>query len=126
MTIPTNPKLVIVSEDQKNFARFSGLERFGWKIAPLVNKLGVSQSVKTEEPNVVVIWVGDPHLPAIRLLKALHGRQRLENVKVLLCSGMPLGQLMKVAKESGADGVLSQTLQVLNMNFELRQHIASS
>lgn len=125
MTIPTNPKIVIVADDQKNFSRFAGLGRFGWKIVTLVNQLGVSQSVRTEEPDVVVIWVGDPHLPAIRLLKALHGRQRLENAKVLLCSGMPLGQLMKVGKESGADGVLSQTLQVLNMNFELRQHIAS-
>jgi len=125
VTIPTNPKLVVVADDQKNFSRFAGLERFGWKIVTLVNQLGVSQSVRTEIPDVVVIWVGDPHLPAIRLLKALHGRQRLENAKVLLCSGMPLGQLMKVGKESGADGVLSQTLQVLNMNFELRQHIAS-
>ena len=88
----------------------------------LENKLGVSQSVLNEKPSVVVVWLGDPNLPGIRLLRALKGK-RDPGVPILLYSTVPLGQLMKMVKESGADGMVSQAGNALNLNFELRQHI---
>jgi len=122
MALIPEMKVVIVYEDPSTLAKFETLERFGWSVVKLENKLGVSQSVLNEKPSVVVVWLGDPQLPGIRLLKALKGK-RDPGVPILLYSAIPLGQLMKVSKESGADGMVSQVGNALNLNFELRQHI---
>ena len=122
MTTNTNLKAVVVYEDAKILDKFDRLERFGWTVAPLENKLGVSQTVLMEKADVIVIWLGEPNLPGIRLLKALKKKSD-PKVPILLYSTIPLGQLLKIVKESGADGMVSQAGNPLNLNFEFRQNI---
>ena len=55
MTTNTNLKAVVVYEDAKILDKFDRLERFGWTVAPLENKLGVSQTVLMEKADVIVI-----------------------------------------------------------------------
>jgi len=116
------PKLVLVWEKKGTPEKFTGLERFGWEVEPIENKLGISHQIKDAGASVIILWLGENRLTATRLLKALKGHGPFP-IPILFHSDVPLGQLMKVSKEAGADGIVSQTGHLLNLNFELRQHI---
>ncbi len=103
------PRVLVIDDSEISLELMAGvLEDAGIAVITLPGPIGATQAVLKAGIQVLVTDVNMPALPGHNLISLFRGNERTKHIKVVLVSSLPEAQLNKIARESGADGVVQK------------------
>ncbi|WP_426757314.1 response regulator [Myxococcus sp. Y35] len=104
-------RVLIVDDEQDQLSLVERtLSAFGFDVRTHRSSLGVSNLVRTTQPDLVLLDVNIPALSGDRVLTLARG-QAPRGTKFILYSASDESQLRALARASGADGYISKSVQ---------------
>jgi two-component system OmpR family response regulator len=104
-------RVLIVDDDQDQLALAERtLSAYGFEVRTHRSSLGVSNLVRTSAPDLVLLDVNIPALTGDKVL-ALARSQAPAKTKFILYSASDESKLRALARESGADGYITKSVQ---------------
>jgi CheY-like chemotaxis protein len=100
--------LIIDDSDIARELMRESLHRHGHRVLTMPSPIGATQTILRESIDVVVIDVNLPTINGDQLAKLFRKQNRLDRVGLVLVSGIDLGALEKLARESKADAVVTK------------------
>jgi len=98
------PKVLIVDDDPTSIEILEmALRERGHRVLTRTEAIGTSTVILREKPAVVVMDVDMPALNGNRIITMI--RKKVPDTAFVLCSGLPLPELQKLARECGAQAV---------------------
>lgn len=102
------------------------LEHAGYQVLLMDTALGVSNIVRDERPDLILMDVNMPALDGDKVVTLLRSRRRDDHTLVLLHSSRPETELAVLAARCGADGFLKKTLDPVILPAEVARWLARS
>ncbi|WP_044890414.1 response regulator [Myxococcus hansupus] len=104
-------RVLIVDDEQDQLSLVERtLSAFGFDVRTHRSSLGVSNLVRTTQPDLVLLDVNIPALSGDRVLALARG-QAPQGTKFILYSSSDESQLRALARSSGADGYITKSVQ---------------
>ena len=108
-TMDEQRRVLVIDDSEVSLEMMAGvLEDAGLSVVTLPGPIGATQAVVKHQIPVLVTDVNMPELRGHNLISLFRQNYRTRHVKVILVSSLPERQLLELAKESGADGVVQK------------------
>ena len=122
LTSPPNQQLriLVVDDEPETLTQVERALRLeGFEVTITAHAIGVSNLVRSFNPDVVLIDVNIPELSGDRLLK-LARKYALPSTRFVLYSACDESALRSLAQQSGADGYVTKSTDIVKLAERLR------
>ena len=102
-----------------------GLGGFGFEITTSMSSLGVSNLIRTNKPQIVLLDVNIPALKGNALIEVAR-RYAPKETKFVLFSASDEASLRVLARECGADGYITKSADIVTLADYLRARLDGS
>jgi DNA-binding response OmpR family regulator len=97
------------------------LQRYGFEVRCCATLDDIDRELDGWRPQVIVSDVDLPEAAETDVVALLRTSERTSGLPILLCSGLALGELERVAAEAGADGFVSKSDNIEALPAEVRR-----
>jgi CheY-like chemotaxis protein len=118
-------RILVVDDDRVSLAIARDmLSEEGFQVESADSALAANQYVYgPDPPDLILLDVVMPLLSGDRKIQFLKEREASRNIPVVLMSGKPRSELMKIARDSRADGFVTKPLERESLMAAIARHL---
>jgi CheY-like chemotaxis protein len=118
-------RILVVDDDRVSLAIARDmLSEEGFQVESADSALAANQYVYgPDPPDLILLDVVMPLLSGDRKIQFLKERESSRNIPVVLMSGKPRSELMKIARDSRADGFVTKPLERESLMAAIARHL---
>lgn len=116
-------KCILICDDDEGILDVTSmvLESNGYRVIPIINSLKVLETVRKENPDLIILDLWMPGINGEQLVEALKGNAETRDMPIIIISASRDGSA--IAKQSGANDFLEKPFDIDMLTERVKQYV---